>query len=148
MDGQTERVNQILEDRLRACALKDIKSWDKCLLYAEFSYNNSYQKSLKMLPFEVLYGRKCQTPLFWNEPRENQVFGSEILQEAERQVQVVRENLQLALSRQKSYVDHRRRKLSFKVDDFVYLKVSPCEDFTVSRYEESLHQDIFDHSRF
>jgi hypothetical protein len=101
-----------------------------------------------MLPFEVLYGRKCQTPLFWNEPRENQVFGSEILQEAKRQVQVVRENLQLALSRQKSYVDHRRRKLSFKVDDFVYLKVSPCEDFTVSRYEESLHQDIFDHSRF
>jgi transposase InsO family protein len=79
MDGQTERVNQILEDMLRACALRDIKSWDKCLSYAKFSYNNSYQKSLKMSPFEVLYGRKCQTPLFWNEPEENQVFGSEIL---------------------------------------------------------------------
>jgi hypothetical protein len=63
--------------------------------------------------------------LFWNEPRENQVFGPEILREAERQVQVVRENLQLAQSRQKSYADHRRRKLSFKVGDFVYLKVSP-----------------------
>jgi hypothetical protein len=124
-DGQTERVNQILEDLLRACTLKDSKSWDKCLLYAEFSYNNSYQKSLKMLPFKVLYGCKCRTPLFWNELGENQVFGSEILQEAERQVQVVRENLQLAQSRQKSYADHRRRKLSFKVGDFVYLKVSP-----------------------
>jgi hypothetical protein len=123
-DGQTERVNQILEDMLRACVLKDSKSWDKCLPYAEFAYNNSYEKSLKMLPFEVLYGCKCQTPLFWNEPRENQVFGPEILQEAERQVQVARENLQLAQSRQKSYTDHRRRKLSFKVDDFVYLKVS------------------------
>jgi hypothetical protein len=77
-----------------------------------------------MSPFEVLYGRKCWTPLFWNEPGENQVFGSEILQEAERQVQVVRENLQLAQSRQKSYADHRRRKLSFEVSDFVYLKVS------------------------
>jgi hypothetical protein len=70
-DGQTERVNQILEDMLRACAFKDSKSWDKCLLYVEFSYNNSYQKSLKMSPFEVLYGRKCRTPLFWNEPGEN-----------------------------------------------------------------------------
>jgi hypothetical protein len=110
---------------LRACALKDKKSWDKCLPYAEFSYNNSYQESLKMSPFKVLYGRRCRTPLFWNEPGENQVFGPEILREPERQVQVVRENLQLAQSRQKSYADHRRRNLSFKVSDFVYPKVSP-----------------------
>jgi hypothetical protein len=62
--GLTERVNQILEDMLRACALKDKKSWDKCLLYAEFSYNNSYWESMKMSPFEVLYGHKCQILLF------------------------------------------------------------------------------------
>jgi hypothetical protein len=98
---------------LRGCVLKDRKSWDKCLPYAEFSYNNSYQKSLKISPYEVLYGRKCRTPLFWNEPGENQVFGTEILHEKERQVQVVRENLKLAQLRQKSYADHRRRKLSF-----------------------------------
>jgi hypothetical protein len=55
-DGQTKRVNQILEDMLRACALKDVKSWDKSLSYAKFSYNKSYQKSLKMSPLEVLYG--------------------------------------------------------------------------------------------
>jgi hypothetical protein len=78
-----------------------------------------------MSPFEVLYGRMCQTPLFWNEPGENQVFGPEILREAERHVQVVRENLQLAQSRQKSYIDHRRGNLSFEVDDLMYLKVSP-----------------------
>jgi transposase InsO family protein len=95
-DGQIERVNQILKDMIRACALNDKKSWDKCLPYAKFSYNNNYQKSLKMSPFEVLYGRKCRTLLFWNEPGENQVFGLEIRQEAERQVQVVRENLKLA----------------------------------------------------
>jgi hypothetical protein len=76
---------------LRACALKDSKSWEKCLPYAEFSYNNSYQKSLKMSPFQVLYGHKCQTPLFWNELGENQVFGLEILWEVERQVQIIRE---------------------------------------------------------
>jgi hypothetical protein len=80
---------------------------------------------MKMLPFEVLYGRKCRTLLFWNEHRENQVFGPEILQEAERQVQLISENLKLAQLRQKSYADHRRRKLSFQVSDFMYLKVSP-----------------------
>jgi transposase InsO family protein len=63
-DGQTERVNQVLKDMLRACALKDNQIWDKCLLYAEFSYNNSYQESIKMAPFEFLYGRKSRTPLF------------------------------------------------------------------------------------
>jgi hypothetical protein len=63
--------------------------------------------------------------LFWNEPTENQVFGPEILREAKRQVQVIRDNLHLAQSRQKSYADHRRRNLSFKVGDFVYLEVSP-----------------------
>jgi hypothetical protein len=63
-DGQTERTNQILEDMLRACALKHGGSWDKSLPYAEFSYNNSYQASLKMAPFESLYGRKCRTPLY------------------------------------------------------------------------------------
>jgi transposase InsO family protein len=55
-DGQTKRVNQILEDMLRACALQYGRSWDKSLSYVEFSYNNSYQESLKMAPFEMLYG--------------------------------------------------------------------------------------------
>ena len=58
-DGQTERVNQILEDMLRACAIHYENSWGKCLSLAELSYNNSYQASLKMAPFEVLYGRRC-----------------------------------------------------------------------------------------
>jgi hypothetical protein len=124
-NGQIERVNQILEDMLRACALQYRRSWDKSLLYDEFSYNNSYQESLKMAPFEMLYGRRCQTLLFWNETGEQKVFGPNILQEAEKQVRMVKENLRVAQSRQKSYADHRRRELSFEVGDFVYLKVSP-----------------------
>jgi transposase InsO family protein len=62
-DGQTERTNQILEDMLRACALKYGKSWDKSLPYVEFSYNNSYQASIKMAPYEALYRCQCQTPI-------------------------------------------------------------------------------------
>jgi hypothetical protein len=73
----------------------------------------------------MLYGRRCQTLLFWSETRERKVFGPDILQEAKKQVHMVRENLRVTQSRQKSYVDHRRRELSFEVGDFVYLKVSP-----------------------
>ncbi len=124
-DGQTERINQILEDMLRACALESGQSWDKNLPYAEFSYNNSYQASLRMSPFEALYGRKCRTPLFWNQTGESQVFGPDILREAERQVQQIRDTLKAAQSRQKSYSDNRRRELTFNEGDHVYLKVSP-----------------------
>jgi hypothetical protein len=63
--------------------------------------------------------------LFWNETRERTVFGPDILQEAEKQVHMVRENLRVTQSRQKSYVDHRRRELSIEVEDLVYLTVSP-----------------------
>jgi hypothetical protein len=124
-DGQTERTNQILDDMLRACALKHGGSWDKRLPYAEFAYTNSYQSSLKMAPFEALYGRKCRTPLFWNQTGESQLFGPEIIKEAKRQVEIIRENLKIAQSRQKSYADTKRREVVFEVGDYAYLRVSP-----------------------
>ena len=95
-DGQTERINQILEDMLRACALQYGTSWDKSLPYAEFSYNNSYQMSLKMAPIEALYGRKCRTSLFWNQIEETQVCGPDVLRDAEEQVRMIRDNLRVA----------------------------------------------------
>lgn len=58
-DGQTERVNQIIEDMLRACVIEFKGAWDDYLPLAEFAYNNSYQASIRMAPYEALYGRKC-----------------------------------------------------------------------------------------
>jgi hypothetical protein len=78
-----------------------------------------------MSPFEALYGRKCRTPLFWNQTGERQVFGPDALRIAEEKVQVIRQNLKATQSRQKSYADVKRRELVFHVADFVYLKVSP-----------------------
>src|SRR5438132_1547256 len=124
-DGQTERINQILEDMLRACVLTYGKDWEKSLSFAEFSYNNSYQASLQMAPFEALYGRKCRTPLIWSEVGERSLFGPAIIKEAEEQVAQVREKLKAAQSRQKSYADNRRRDLEFQEGDYVYLKVAP-----------------------
>jgi hypothetical protein len=80
---------------LRACALQYGGSWDKSMSYAEFSYNNSYQESLKMAPFEMLYGQRCRTPLFWSETLERKVFGPDILQEAEKHVRMVRGTCEL-----------------------------------------------------
>jgi hypothetical protein len=126
-DGQTERVNQILEDMLRACVLHYGKNWDKCLSLVEFSYNNSYQYSLKMAPFEALYGRRCRTPLNWYQAGEREIFGPDLVLEAEEKVRVIKKNLEAAQARQKSYHDKRSKPLQFEVGDHVYLKVSPTK---------------------
>jgi hypothetical protein len=80
---------------LRANILHFDKSWDKCLSLAEFFYNNSYQASLKMAPFDALYGRRCRTPLNWSETGERTLFGPDLVKDAEEKVQVIRENLKI-----------------------------------------------------
>jgi hypothetical protein len=122
-----QRVNHVLEDMLRACALTYATDWESNLPFAEFSYNNSFQASLRMAPFEALYGRKCRTPLAWSEVGERALFGPAIIEEAEEKVEKVCENLRITQSRQKSYADKRRRELTFAVGDRVYLKVSPLQ---------------------
>jgi hypothetical protein len=80
-----------------------------------------------MSPFEALYGRKCHTPLNWSETGDSKIFGPNILQEAEEKVCMICEHLKAAQSQQKSYADKRHRKLTFKIRDFVYLRVSPLK---------------------
>jgi hypothetical protein len=81
--GQTERANQILEDILRAYVLEFPQKWDDCLPLAEFSYNKSYQESIKMAPFEALYERRCRTPLNWSELGERWFFRLDLVKETE-----------------------------------------------------------------
>jgi hypothetical protein len=92
---------------LRAYVMEYLGSWDKNLPWAEFSYNNSYQESLKMAPFEALYGRQCRTPLNWIEPGEKAIFGPNIIVEAEATVRRIQENLKVAKLRQESYANKR-----------------------------------------
>jgi hypothetical protein len=109
---------------LHAYVLTDGPKWDKHLPLAEFSYNNSYQESIKMSPFEALYGRPCHTPLSWSESGERVIFGPDIMTEAEEKVKQIQANILAAQSRQKSYTDKRRNPLEFVVGDHVYLRVS------------------------
>ena len=86
------------------------KSWEQSLPFAEFFYNNSFQSSLGRAPFEVLYDRKCRTPLNWSETGERQLFGPDIIQDAEEKVRIIREHLKKAQARQKSYYDKHHRE--------------------------------------
>jgi hypothetical protein len=80
-----------------------------------------------MAPFEALYGRKCRTPLNWIEADDRRYYGIDFVKEAEEQVHTIKIHMATAQSRQKSYVDHRRKPIEFEVGDFVYLKVSPMK---------------------
>ncbi|GJY62649.1 putative reverse transcriptase domain-containing protein [Tanacetum coccineum] len=124
-DGQSKRTIQTLEDMLRACVIDFGNSWVKHLPLVEFSYNNSYHASIKAAPFEALYGRKCRSPVCWAEVGEVQLTGPEIVQETTEKIIQVKQRMQAARDRQKSYADLKRKPMEFEVGDKVMLKVSP-----------------------
>jgi hypothetical protein len=126
-DGQTERVNQIIKDMLYAYVLTDGPKWDKHLPLAVFSYNNSYQESIKMSPFEALYKWPYRTPLSWSESDEMVIFDPDIVTEVKEKVKQIQANILAAQSRQKSYTDKRCNPLEFEVGDHVYLRVFPMK---------------------
>ncbi|GKE14075.1 putative reverse transcriptase domain-containing protein, partial [Tanacetum coccineum] len=116
-DGQSERTIQT-----------DFgKGWVKHLPLAKFSYNNSYHDSIKAAPYEALYGRKCQSPVCWTEVGEAQLTGLEMIQETTEKIVLIKQRIQAAQDRQKSYADLKRKPIEFEVRDRVMLKVSPCK---------------------
>ncbi|KAL0546199.1 hypothetical protein IC582_016105 [Cucumis melo] len=131
--GQTERLNQVLEDMLRACALEFPGSWDSHLHLMEFAYNNSYQATIGMAPFEALYGKCCRSPVCWGEVGEQRLMGPELVQSTNEAILKIRSRMHTAQSRQKSYADVRRKDLEFEVGDKVFLKVAPMRG--VLRFE-------------
>ncbi|GJY52034.1 putative reverse transcriptase domain-containing protein [Tanacetum coccineum] len=116
-NGQSERTIQTLEDMLRACVIDFGKGWDKHLPLVEFSYNNNYHASIKAAPFEALYRRKCRSPVCWAEVGDSQLTGPEIIQETTEKIIQIRQHLQAARDRQRSYANIRRKPLEFQVGD-------------------------------
>ena len=133
-DGQTERLNQVLEDMLRACVIEFPGSWDSHLHLMEFAYNNSFQATIGMAPFEALYGKCCRTPVCWSEVGEHRLMGPELVRSTNEAIQKIRARMQTAQSRQKSYADVRRKDLKFDVGEKVFLKVAPMKG--VMRFEK------------
>ncbi|GKD33017.1 hypothetical protein Tco_1248526 [Tanacetum coccineum] len=103
-DGQSERTIQTLDDMLRAYVIDFGNGWDRHLPLVEFLYNNSYHTSIKAAPFEALY---------------------DIIHETTEKIFKIRDRMQAAHDRQKSYADKRRRSFEFEIRDKVLLKVAP-----------------------
>ena len=113
------------DDMLRACVLDLKGSWEEHLPLMEFAYNNSYQASIQMTPYEALYGRPCRSPIGWIEVRESSITSPDLIRDTSEKVCLIQKCLLTAQSRQKSYANRRRRPLEFEVGDHVFLKVVP-----------------------
>ncbi|KAL0556496.1 hypothetical protein IC582_005010 [Cucumis melo] len=119
---------------LRACVLEFSGSWDSHLHLMEFAYNNSYQATIGMAPFEALYGRCCRSPVCWGEVGEQRLLGPELVQTTNAAIQRYRARILTTQSRQKSYADVWRKDLEFDMGNMVFLKVAPMKG--VLRFEK------------
>ncbi|GKE77042.1 putative reverse transcriptase domain-containing protein [Tanacetum coccineum] len=124
-DGQSERTIQTVEDMLRACAIEFGKGWVNHLPLVDFSYNNSYHASINTAPFEALYGRKCRSLVCWTEVGEAQILGPELIQETTEKIVQIKQRMQAARDRQKSYANLKRKAMEFQVVDKVMHNVLP-----------------------
>jgi hypothetical protein len=124
-DGKTERVNLIIEDMLRMYVMDKPSKFEDYLHLVEFAYNNGYQDSLRMSPFEDLYGRKCDIAVSWENPTDRVILGPAFLKDMEDQVVKIKHNLKAAQDRQKVYADKNMTTRAFKVWEHVLLKVKP-----------------------
>ncbi|GJT23682.1 putative reverse transcriptase domain-containing protein [Tanacetum coccineum] len=95
-DGQSERTIQTLKDMLRACVIDFGKGWDRHLPLVEFSYNNNYHTSIKVAPFEALYGQKCRSPICWAEVGDTQLTSPEIAHETTEKIIQIKKRIQAA----------------------------------------------------
>nr|GEW82365.1 hypothetical protein [Tanacetum cinerariifolium] len=106
-------------------ALDFRKGWERHLPLVEFSYKNSYHASIMAAPFEALYGQKCRSPVCWTKVGDAKLTRPEIIHETTKKIVQIRQRLQAARDRQRSYTNVRQNPLEFQVRDRVMLKVSP-----------------------
>nr|GEV03229.1 reverse transcriptase domain-containing protein [Tanacetum cinerariifolium] len=114
-DGQSERTIQTLEDMLRACVIDFRNGWERHLSLVEFSYNNSYHASIKAAPFKALYGQKCRSPVCWAEVGDAQLTGPELIHEITEKIVQIKQRIQAARDRQKSYANIRLEVMDHEV---------------------------------
>ena len=112
---------------MRACVLDFGGSWSKYLPLMKFAYNNNYQATIGVAPYEMLYGRKCRSPIHWDETGERSYLGPELVQKTNEAIQKIRARMLTSQSRQTSYANLKRRGVEFQVGDLVFLRVSPLK---------------------
>nr|GEU95144.1 putative reverse transcriptase domain-containing protein [Tanacetum cinerariifolium] len=141
-DRQSERTIQTLKDMLQACVIDFRKGWEKHLQWVEFSYNNSYHASIKAATFEALYGQKCRSPVCWVEVGDVQLTEPKIIHETTEKIVQIRQRLQAARDRQRSYANVRRKPLEFQIGDRVMLKCHLVKVLSDSENKKSLTPEL------
>ncbi|XP_075483762.1 uncharacterized protein LOC142523913 [Primulina tabacum] len=131
-------VSQILEDLIRDCMIDFQGSWEPKLPLVKFTYNNSYQASIGMAPYEAMNGWKCRSSVYWDEVGEREELGQDIVSQTAELVVKIRHMMRTAQSRQKSYAYQRRRDLEFAVEDHLTPNLT---------FEERLTQILDTHER-
>ncbi|GJZ89420.1 putative reverse transcriptase domain-containing protein [Tanacetum coccineum] len=135
-DRQSKRTIQTLKDMLHACVIDFGNGWERHLPLIEFTYNNSYHSSIKAALFEALYGHKCHSPVCWAEVGDAQLTGPEIIHETTKKIVQIKQRIQAARDRQKSYANVRRKPLEFQVGDRVMLKAISLDEIHI---DDKLH---------
>ncbi|GJU25899.1 putative reverse transcriptase domain-containing protein [Tanacetum coccineum] len=118
-------VQPVILDKLCACVIDFGKGWDMHLPLVDFSYNNSYQTSIKVVPFKALYSHKCRSPICWAKVGDAQLTGPKIVHETTEKIFQIKKRIQAAHDRQKSLSDRNCKPMEFQVGDMVMLKVPP-----------------------
>ena len=133
---------------MRTCILDFGGKWEQHMTLVEFAYNNSFHASIQMAPYEALYGRKCRSPIHWEEVGERQTLDLTTIpwmEEAYEKVKKIRQTLQTAQSRQKSYADNRRKDLEFQVGDKVFLRLTPLKGSIIAKKGKRLKPRFIGH---
>jgi hypothetical protein len=118
-------MNQTLEDMLCMYLMDQQKNWEEFLPLVEFAYNNSYQRTIKMAPFDFLYKKPCQMPLSWDQLEDRVVVGPEAIQEMEYQMKIIRKGIKEVQDQQNSYVNVQRVDRNYKFGYRIFLWVNP-----------------------
>ena len=118
-------MNHILEYMLRMYVKEQLGKWEDCLHLVEFAYNNHYQALARYNPFEILYDKKCNTPISWSNSVDGLVLGPKILKEMELIVKLVQGNLKVSQDQQESKADLKWTQKEFQVGEHVFIKVMP-----------------------
>lgn len=133
---------------LRACALDFSRNWEQHLRLVEFTYNTSYQASIKMAPYEALYGCPCRSPVCWIDAGQDELLGPELVINTIEKIKIIRQRLLTAQGQQKSYADKRVRPLPFTEGDHVFLKIRPKRGVIRFGNKGKLSPNILDHLKF
>ena len=148
MDGKTQRVNQVLEYMLRMYVMDKPSKWEDYLHLVEFAYNNNFQFSAGMSPFEILYGCKCNTPISWSGQVDRLILQLDLLKDMEITMKQVQQNLNASQERKKIYVDLKGTPRDFHMGEHVYINENPNKCSLRWESIQSWHPGIAGHLNF